>query len=167
MNLRGVCKLRAIRDGQQDDRGREEDEAPGDSVERPHGCHSPESPAAVRALRNKEPRCQPAAERRDRTRGRGRRRRDRRRGCPEALLPGTLTRRLSACRPRLTLPPSRPPHPPTPVLLPLRAPLRVLSGSPHYLDLPTTLSSSSPLSLPLSFSLLVPSLSLMIVFFFS
>lgn len=27
-------------------------------------------------------------------------------GCPEALLPGALTRRLSACRPRLTLPPS-------------------------------------------------------------
>lgn len=26
-------------------------------------------------------------------------------GCPEALLPGALTRRLSACRPRLTLPP--------------------------------------------------------------
>lgn len=27
-------------------------------------------------------------------------------GCPEALLPGALTRRLSACRSRLTLPPS-------------------------------------------------------------
>lgn len=52
-------------------------------------------------------------------------------GCPEALLPGALTRRLSACRPRLTLPPSsssstsspsslptsHPPRPPTSVLL--------------------------------------------------
>lgn len=34
-------------------------------------------------------------------------------GCPEALLPGALTRRLSACRPRLTLPPSLPPAPPS------------------------------------------------------
>lgn len=34
-------------------------------------------------------------------------------GCPEALLPGALTRRLSACRLRLTLPPSRPPSPPS------------------------------------------------------
>lgn len=34
-------------------------------------------------------------------------------GCPEALLPGALTRRLSACRPRLTLPPSLPPVPPS------------------------------------------------------
>lgn len=34
-------------------------------------------------------------------------------GCPEALLPGALTRRLSACRLRLTLPPSLPPSPPS------------------------------------------------------
>lgn len=34
-------------------------------------------------------------------------------GCPEALLPGALTRRLSACRPCLTFPPSRPPVPPS------------------------------------------------------
>lgn len=34
-------------------------------------------------------------------------------GCPEALLPGALTRRLSACRPCLTRPPSLPPAPPS------------------------------------------------------
>lgn len=34
-------------------------------------------------------------------------------GCPEVLLPGALTRRLSACRPFLNLPPSLPPVPPS------------------------------------------------------
>lgn len=62
-------------------------------------------------------------------------------GCSEALLPGALTRRLSACRPCLTFPPSLPPAPPS------NPRLTSSSGSSPCASRPSALAREPP-SLP-------------------
>lgn len=93
-----------MRGGQQRDRGREEGEAPGGGVEghriirgTRRDVHVPGEARRVAVHDDDENNDKDVDE--DVS------------GCPEALLPGALTRRLSACRPRLTLPPSSSSHP--------------------------------------------------------
>lgn len=105
--LRGLRERGTMRGGQQRDRGREEGEAPGGGVEG-HG-NILMGRGSVSTFEEKRERRRGAVHGDDDDHGED----DEKdvggedaSGCPEALLPGALTRRLSACRPRLTLPPS-------------------------------------------------------------